>query len=317
MIAVFLSYAHADEPYRRELQKHVSSLKREGIISLWHDREIGPGKDIDREISDKLEGAGIILLLVSPDFIASDYCYDVEMARAMEKHRSGSARVIPVIVRPCDWHSAPFGRLRALPNDGKAISTHANRDEAFLEVAQAIRTVAGEIRGGSGGKRGKQRAGTRREKSSRPQSTSTDNPVRIKRQFTDRETDGFLEEAFESIARLFKTSLSALGREDRHVETKFKRIDAEHFSAVVYVQGDVRSYARVWLGGRNSFVGGIGYSSNESGGDNGFNEALSVEDDGYRLLLRPLGMASHGSRDPMSAEDAAQYLWDIFLQPLR
>ncbi len=323
MITIFLSYAHADEAYRRELEKHLASLRREGFIAPWHDRKIVPGADIGREIDANLERADIILLLVSPDFIDSDYCYDIEMKRAVGRHRDGSARVIPVIVRPCDWHSAPFGRLKALPKDGTPISTYSNPDEAFLEVAQAIRALAGSVKSGASQETGRGRAPRPRAKGrperpspgSRP--TRADSPVRIKRQFTDRDKDGFLEEAFESIARSFKTSLSALVRENRHVEAKFKRVDAEHFSAIAYVQGEVRSYCRVWVGGRGSFTSGIAYSSNESGGDNAFNEALSVEDDGYRLLLRPLGMGSHGSHDPMSAEDAGRYLWGVFLKPLR
>ena len=322
MIAVFFSYAHADEAYRKELEKHLAPLRREGIIAPWHDRKIVPGQDIDREIDANLERADIIILLISPDFIDSDYCYDREMKRAVAKHRDGSARVIPVIVRPCDWHSAPFGRLKALPKDGKAISTYSNPDEAFLEVAQAIRALSSEIsdddsqgRRKTRGPQTKAKAGT--AKPSRPPPVSTRSQLRIKRQFTDRDKDRFLEQAFESIARFFKTSLTALARENRHVEAKFKRIDAEHLSATVYVQGDVRSYCRVWLGGRTSFTGGIAYSSNESGGDNSFNESLSVEDNGYTLLLRPLGMASYGSHDPMSADEAARYLWGIFLKPLR
>jgi hypothetical protein len=323
MLAVFLSYAHADDAYRRELEKHLALLKHEGIIAPWHDHRIVAGQDIDREIDRNVERADIILLLVSPDFIASRYCYEIEMTRAMQKHANRTARVIPVIVRPCDWHTAPFGRLKALPKDGKAISTSANHDEAFLGVAQAIRAVAKAIESPARGTRAstKQRRSqtpsTRIARTSQRATASTDNRFKIKRQFTDRDRDQFLEQAFESIARIFKTSLSAVAHENRHVETKFKRIDAEHFSAVAYVQGDVRSYGRVWLGGRTSFTGGIGYSSNEGGGDNSFNEALSVEDDGYTLRLKPLGMASHGSHEPMSAEQAGGYLWEVFLKPLR
>jgi hypothetical protein len=146
---------------------------------------------------------------------------------------------------------------------------------------------------------------------------SAGSSLRIRREFSDRDKDQFLEGAFDSIARLFKTSLAALERENLHIQTRFKRIDAEHFSAVVYVQGDVRSYCRVWLGGRTSFTGGIGYSSNDTGDDHSFNESLSVGDDGYTLFLKPLGMASYGSHDPMSVDEAARYLWSLFMKPLR
>ena len=91
------------------------------------------------QISEHLESARIILLLVSSSFLASDYCYGKEMGRALEKHEAGEATVIPVIVRPCDWHGAPFGKLQSLPRDGKAVTSWANKDEAWTDVAKGIR----------------------------------------------------------------------------------------------------------------------------------------------------------------------------------
>lgn len=113
MSKVFLSYSHSDETFRNQLDKQLSLLKRQGIIDIWHDRLIGGGEELNREISTHLESANIILLLVSADFLASDYCYEREMIRAMERHESGDAIVIPVILRACDWHGAPFGKLMA------------------------------------------------------------------------------------------------------------------------------------------------------------------------------------------------------------
>jgi hypothetical protein len=139
---LFFSYSHTDAQLRDELDKHLAMLKRQGVIEAWHDRRILAGDAFDREISDELEEAGIVLLLVSADFLASTCCYDVEMTRALERHAAGEARVIPVILRPCDWRSAPFGHLVAVPQDGKPIVKWASQDEAFLDVVHAIRTVA-------------------------------------------------------------------------------------------------------------------------------------------------------------------------------
>src|SRR5690349_18201713 len=97
-IEVFVSYAHADEPFRVELGKHLAMLRRHNVISLWHDRMIGAGTEWKGEIDDHLNSAGVILLLVSPDFMASDYCYDIEVRRALERHEAREARVIPVIL---------------------------------------------------------------------------------------------------------------------------------------------------------------------------------------------------------------------------
>jgi hypothetical protein len=144
---VFTSYSHKDEGFHDELAKHLKPLEREGLIRPWHDRKITAGKEFDREISNKLESAGIILLLISPDFISSEYCWGVEMTRAMERHESGSARVIPIILRAVDWHSAPFGKLNALPPDGKPVGLWTNPDEAYLFIARGIRAVAQEMIG--------------------------------------------------------------------------------------------------------------------------------------------------------------------------
>ena len=118
-IEVFFSYSHKDERYREELIKALGILKRQGVVREWHDRMIAAGTEWKGQIDDHLNTAGVILLLISADFVASDYCYDVEMARALERHDKGEARVIPVILRPVDaWHEAPFGKLQALPRDG-------------------------------------------------------------------------------------------------------------------------------------------------------------------------------------------------------
>ena len=138
-IKLFYSYSHKDEALRKKLETHLSLLQSEGVISGWHDRRILAGTEWDRAISENLDRAGIILLLVSAEFLASRYCRDVEIARAMERHESGTARVIPVILRPVDWHTAPFGKLQALPQDGKAVTEWTNRDKAFTDIARGIR----------------------------------------------------------------------------------------------------------------------------------------------------------------------------------
>src|SRR2546430_141747 len=116
-VEIFYSYAHKDEDFRIELEKHLSLMRRNGEIAGWHDRNISAGTDWKDSIDKHLESAQIILLLISADFLASDYCYEIEMTRAMERHKESKARVIPVILRNCDWSSAPFGRLQALPKD--------------------------------------------------------------------------------------------------------------------------------------------------------------------------------------------------------
>jgi hypothetical protein len=145
-VEVFFSYSHKDERYRKQLESHLSLLKRQGVITDWHDRRIQAGTEWAGQIDEHLESAGIILLLVSSDFLASKYCYDVELTRALERHEAREARVIPIILRPVDWHSAPFAKLQALPRDGKPVTKWSNRDEAFLDIAQGIRKAVEDLR---------------------------------------------------------------------------------------------------------------------------------------------------------------------------
>ena len=144
-IEIFYSYAHKDERLKEKLAIHLSLLKQEGLIKGWYDREIRAGAEWANEIQAHLNSAHVILLLISPDFMASDYCYSIEMMRALERHNAQEALVIPIILRPTDWERAPFGKLQALPTDGKPITRWSNRDEAFLQVAQDIRKVVDEL----------------------------------------------------------------------------------------------------------------------------------------------------------------------------
>jgi hypothetical protein len=146
---VFFSYSHADEPLLAELINHLAVLKRQGVIRDWHDRKITAGTEWKEEIDHFLDIARIILLLVSSDFLASDYCYDKEMKRALERHAAGAARVIPVILRPCDWHSAPFWKLQVLPKEGKPVTAWTNRDEAFTDIARGIRSAVTSLSAGA------------------------------------------------------------------------------------------------------------------------------------------------------------------------
>ena len=145
-IEVFFSYASEDEKLRNQLEKHLSILKRQGVITGWHHRKITAGKEWKNDIDIHLNAAQVILLLISSDFTYSDYCWDVELKRAMERHEAQEARVIPVILKPVDnWQSTPFGKLQPLPKDGKPVIKWGNRDEAFVSIAQGIREAVEDL----------------------------------------------------------------------------------------------------------------------------------------------------------------------------
>jgi len=146
-IELFYSYERKDEGLCNELEKHLSPLKHQGYISEWHSGKVVAGNEPTREVDEHLNSAHIILLLVSPDFMASDYCNDVIVKRAMERHDAGEALVIPIILRRVEWQNAPFGKLQALPDNGKPVNSWSNIDEALFEVSSGIHRVIDEYLG--------------------------------------------------------------------------------------------------------------------------------------------------------------------------
>ncbi|HYU75264.1 MAG TPA: toll/interleukin-1 receptor domain-containing protein [Ktedonobacteraceae bacterium] len=143
---VFFSYAHVDKDWQKKIEASLSTLKRQGFINIWTDRSILAGDEWEAEILGHLDASPIILLLISRSFIDSDYCWNVELTKAMKLHDIGKARVIPIIIRPTDWKETPLFRLQALPKDGKPITTWSNTDKALQDVANGIRMVVEKIR---------------------------------------------------------------------------------------------------------------------------------------------------------------------------
>jgi hypothetical protein len=144
-IEIFFSYAHEDEMLMDSVRRQLVIFERQGRIVKWHDREIPPGVEWEAQIDQRLRSAHVILLFVSPAFIESRYCYDVEVVAALERHAAGSARVIPIILRPCAWEAAPFAALQALPTDGKPLTQWPDRDQVCLDIARSIIAVADQL----------------------------------------------------------------------------------------------------------------------------------------------------------------------------
>jgi hypothetical protein len=140
-IRVAFSYSHKDEELRKDLEIHLKLLERQGLISSWHDRKIIPGDRWKDVIDDNFKRADIIILLISADFIASDYCYEVEMKTALERHEKGEARIVPIIARDCQWKKTPFGNLQVLPKDSKPVNSWPDRDEVLRSVADNIEKI--------------------------------------------------------------------------------------------------------------------------------------------------------------------------------
>jgi hypothetical protein len=310
MASLFFSYSHADEALRDQLEKHLKILQRQGIIETWHDRRIEAGSELHSEIDDKLRTADIILLLVSSDFLASDYCHEVEMRLSMERHEKGETTVIPVILRPCDWHDTLFGKLMATPRDGKPVTKYADRDEAFLEIEQSIKSVAKKLN----------KETPTPKKPSAPSQVHKTSPrssnLSIHREFTDHQRDQFLDEAFTYMGNFFESSLQELQRRNPEITTRFKQIDAHRFTASAYKHGKMVSECTIWLGGRGSFANGIAYTNGYTTSSNSHNASLAVDDDGTELYLKSY-LSMRNDEDKFTIVGGAEHFWEKFMEPLQ
>lgn len=311
-LTAFMSYSHADETLRLELAKHLATLRRQGVLKVWYDREIHAGSELDAEIRRNLEAADIILLLVSADFIHSDYCYGVELQRAMERHRAGEARVIPVILRPCDWQPV-LGTLMATPIDGRPVTSFANRDEGFLQVAQALRKVAEDIarRGASAIRQDKS---TGADAPTLPATTK----VKVRRTITDRDRAKVLVETFSTILQVFKVSAGAAVADNPGLEIDIRQVDADHFTAGAYIDGRQVATCKIWHSPGDRHGGEIRFSYELHRDDNSWNESISIANASDRLALEPLGMqfGVQPKSKELDPQQAAEYLWQLFIAPL-
>src|SRR5229473_6747714 len=145
-LEIFYSYDVKDEELRGELEKHLVIMQRQKLIRGWNQRQINAGVETAKESMKHLNAAHIILLLVSPDYLASDYCYDTEVRRAMQRHATGEAKVIPILLYSVDYEGTPFEKLSALPSNGVPIKQWSDLNEAFYHVAQGIKQVVKEFK---------------------------------------------------------------------------------------------------------------------------------------------------------------------------
>jgi TIR domain len=326
LASVFFSYSHADEALRDQLEKQLAILRRQGVIETWHDRRIDAGEEWAAAIDKHVESDDIILLLVSPDFLASDYCYDREMLRAMARHEAGEASVIPVILRACPWQGAPFGKLQAVPKNGTPVTLMPDRDAALLEVAEAVRKAAEKIAGkGQAAPPAAVPAASFAAAEAEPGAPEPPAPrssnLRIAKHFTERDKDAFRLEAFEYIARFFETSLAELQARNPGIEGSFRRVDANRFTAAVYRNGKAEARCTIFMAGGHFGSNSIGYVQGETTESNSFNEQLTIHADDQSMFLRSMGfMRFSGGRpedEKLTLEGAAEAYWDRFIEPLQ
>ncbi|MCH4565270.1 toll/interleukin-1 receptor domain-containing protein [Halomonas sp. EGI 63088] len=318
MAKLVFSYSHSDEELRNELEKHLSPLKRMGKIDAWHDRRIVPGEEFEGQIDKHFLEADIILLLVSSDFINSDYCFQVEMESALQRHDRGEAIVIPVILRPCAWHQLPFGKLLAATKDGKPVVQFPSYDEGFVQVVDAVSRALDQV-GAEPSRRNPLRPEATHTSSSHDVTTPRSSNLAIPQKITDLDRDRACKEGFEYLVRFFDNSLEELKNRNSGLDIDFQIREADSFSCAIYQNGQKACQCGIWRNDRNSGLGAICYS--QSGvSKNSCNESMTIDDNGQVIGFRPLmgGHMMSGNRDAlMTNEGMAEHFWGMFISPLQ
>jgi hypothetical protein len=301
----FISYSHRDDAALDRLHTHLATLRRDGDIDTWFDREILAGDELDAEIAEQLETCELFLLLVSPDFLASDYCIEREMQRALERHDAGDARVVPIIVEPCDWTSSPLRRLKALPRDGKPVSEWTNENNAYVDVVRELRRIIQAdaspqpVADISTPATAELQKGARR--------------YRIKRDFDQIDRSEFRERAFTTIREYFERAIAEINQVP-DIRGRFRSLSQTSFTCTIVNKALLHGTAHVTIHSRGeSGLGDIYYSFEENASPNTANGTFHIEADEYELFLSGM-MGFNADRERLSPEAAAEHLWTEFLQ---
>lgn len=322
MTTGFISYTHADTALKEQFVRHLAPLQREGLIDLWHDGMLLPGERLDPTVQAALATSDVVILLVSADFIASEYCYEQEMLRAFSRQRDGSVRVIPIILRPCQWMGVPIGNgetlseFVALPKDGKAVINWQDTDTAFDNAVGVIRDM---LKAGNG--RSSRISGAVPHPGARvaaTRSADVTSLLGIAAKPTDLDRDRFLRSGYKTTAALFEERLSELSASDHRIETDFERVDSRSFSACVYLDGKRVGQISIWHGSdtwRNALC--LSYDTATST-RNSMNDWLPVEDTPQGLAFGASNSMSRQRADgSLDVDGAAAYFWENFLEQVR
>ncbi len=302
----FISYAHIDERYVNRLHIHLAQIKREGLMDVWYDREISAGSVLTEEIAKHLSSSDVFIAITSPDFLASHYCQDIEMKRAIELHDTGKIRVIPMIVEPCDWLSSPLSQFVAVPRDGKAISEWENANNAYLEIVGEIRkiTAASQI---------KTRAGAARPKPK----IAPSKRYRTKVSFDKIDKIKYKKEAFNELAKKLESWCDEANTVDG-IKAHFERADDNRFyvTLVNRNKSNLSSERTVYMSNDRHGLADISTLNGRSTSSSSSNGGFSVKADDYNLHLTPafFSFGGHVGDGLMTPSDAAHHLWNMMMR---
>jgi len=304
-LKAFISYSHQDTAMLDLLHKHLVQLQREGFIKTWEDREIQAGAKLDQQISKALGDSGLFLALLSPDYIASNYCYEREFEKALQLQDQGRLIIIPIIVEPCDWLHTPFNKFKALPKDGKAISTWENKNIAFLDVTQNIRRLV-------------QTEKDLTEKI-QPSANNVLRNYRVQKDFDSIDKLEFLEKTFHEIKEFLKRYIDEVIQLD-NIKVKILQDDKKDFKAILVNRNKIATESQLNLtsGSENQMVGFFQADDKQIkytiGMANANQKSFKVSFDDYHLFwVENNFFTARSNQVKFASKEIAETIWNEWL----
>ncbi len=299
-VTAFISYSHADTKHLERLHKHMAQLHRDGVFETWTDHAIVPGSNLDGEVFTALHASQVFIALVSPDYLASNYCYEKEFEEAQKLEAEGRLHIVPVIAEPCDWLSSPLKSRMALPKDGKPIPEWTNENVAYLNVIQGLRAVATSTCKKTLGPAGERDAADVRGRR-----------LKIKQEFDTIQRRDFADEAFRVIRDYFKTSCEELNQAE-DLRARFESMSDNSFTCTVVNRGykgdrDAHITVHNSKGSRHHF-GDINYAWQSHSESNTSNGHVRVDADEYNMFLS-LNDFMSSEKKRYDAKQVADVLW--------
>ncbi len=303
----FLSYTHRDLHYLERLKVHLAPMKREHVITEWTDHEIKAGQNLNTEISEALLDSQLFISLLSPDYLASQYCYDIEFKKAQTMQEEGRLIIIPLVVEPCDWQKTPFGNLKAVPRDGKAVSEWTNENNAFLNVIDELRRIVS--------------AATPNSAEQQIPDPTRPKPLRnykVKKLFSAVDEVNFREDSFRQIKSYFKSAIEEINMV-QDIQSRFIRESDESFTCLISNRSNSQDrYITVYhTGSSNGFhSAGLQYLFAENLSPNTFqaDQSFTVRSDEYEQHWAKNNMSwGPPDRTVYSANEVASEIWEKFI----
>lgn len=304
----FISYSHKDSNYLERLKVHLAQMKRDGLITEWTDEEIHAGGSLNNTISDALNSSELFLALLSPDYIASNYCYNKEFETAQRMQEEGQIIIVPIIVEPCDWQRTPFGNLKALPKDGKAVSEWTNPNNAFLNVIDELRRLTTFTRSSSS---------VQNFQSATPDKLARN--YKVKKYFSEVDIFNFKESSYEEIRDYFNSSISELDAVE-NLQARVTNVEKGFFTCLISNRANNQnSFLTVRIGseGQRHF-GDLSYSFSDQVVTNTIqmDKVYKIENDDFEQFWTRNSQGfpfNNQSNVRFTARQVAEEIWDDFI----